>query len=293
MTAKNTKKIVQGATVAALCGILSLINTYTGSLFDLFIYYFIAVYIAWYSYQYPLKDSIIVFICSLIVVFFTGIPTFIIQTFAYGLVGLYIGEALQKKISATWLLTGTFIICLINNVMIYTLLSSLFQIDLVSEMTVLYSQLSEMFNVTISLNLFLSFIPLVMILLSVMETYVIHLLCQLIFTRLKLSYPKNFHISQLKIPYFIGIVALLLILVGIVLLKLAVISDVYAQYFLIIGVIVFIVQGFALCNYIAVVKNLRFLTVISILLFFIPFGLYIYVIAGFLDIFTQIRKYIQ
>ena len=160
--------------------------------------------------------------------------------------GLYIGEALQKKISATWLLTGTFIICLINNVMIYTLLSSLFQIDLVSEMTVLYSQLSEIFNVTISLNLFLSFIPLVMILLSVMETYVIHLLCQLIFTRLKLSYPKNFHISQLKIPYFIGIVALLLILVGIVLLKLAVISDVYAQYFLIIGVIVFIVQGFAL-----------------------------------------------
>lgn len=293
MTTKNTKKIVQGAMIAALCGMLSLINTYTGSLFDLFIYYFISVYLAWYGYHYPLKDNLIVFICCLFVVFFTGIPTFIIQVFVYGLVGLYIGEALQKKMSSTWLLIGTFIICLINNVMIYTLLSSFFQIDLINEMTIYYNQLTEIFDINISLNLLLSFIPLIMILLSVMETYVINLLCQLVFIKLKLPYPRNFHISELKIPYFIGIISLLFIFAGVLLLKSTTISDIYAQYCLIIGLIVFIIQGFAFINYIAVIKNMKILTIISVLLFFIPLGIYSYVIVGFLDTFTQLRKYVK
>ena len=293
MSAKNTKKIVQGATIAALCGILSLINTYTGSLFDLFIYYFIAVYIAWYSHQYPLKDNIIVFLSSLVVVFFTGIPTFIIQTFAYGLVGLYIGEAIRHKLSATWLLVGTFLICLINNVMIYTLLSTLFEIDLIGEMTTLYSQLSQMFNINISLKLFLSFIPLVMILLSALETYVIHLLCQLVFFKLKLPYPKNFHISQLKMPYFIGIFALILLLIDIIILRFIKVPDVYGQYCLIIGAIMFVIQGFAFINYFAIRKNIKYLIFIAFLLLFIPLGLYIYVILGFLDTFTSLRKHIH
>lgn len=293
MSGKNTKKIVQGATIAALCGILSLINTYTGSLFDLFIYYFIAVYIAWYSHQYPLKDNLIVFLTSLVVVFFTGVPTFIIQTFAYGLVGLYIGEAIRHKMSGTWLLLGTFLICLVNNVMIYTLLSAIFQIDLIGEMTTLYSQLSQMFNVNISLNLFLSFIPLVLILLSALETYVINLLCQLVFIKLKLPYPKNFHISQLKMPYFIGIFALILLFAGIIILRFIKIPDVYGQYCLLIGLIIFIIQGFAFLNYFAIIKNIRYMVFIAFLLLFIPLGLYIYVILGFLDIFTPLRKYIH
>ena len=293
MSMKNTKKLVQGAMIASLCGVLSLLNSYTGGFFDLFIYYFIAIYIAWYGYQYSLKDNILVFLTSMIVVFFTGIPTFIIQTIAYGIVGLFIGEALRKKASSTTIIFGTFVICLLNNIMIYTVLSALFEIDLIGEMTLLYNELNALTSIPISLDLFLSFIPLVLCILSILETYVIHLLCQLVFTKLKIAYPRNFHIASLKIPYYVGIVLLFLVLIGVVLLRYFHVSEVYGQYCLILGLIGFMVQGYALLNYFAIVKNLRYFIILGCFLFFIPLGIYIYIILGFLDIFTPIRKYIK
>lgn len=293
MNTRNTKKLVQGAAIAALCGILSLLNTYTGGFFDLFIYYFIVIYIAWYGYQYALKDTILVFLCSLIVVLFTGIPTFIIQTFAYGLIGIFIGEALQRKVSGTWLLLGTFALCLLNNVMIYTVLSALFDIDLIGEMTLLYKELIELTNVDVSLQLFLSFIPLVLAILSVLETYVIHLLCQLVFRKLKIDYPKNFHIAQLRMPYGAGVILLAFIGAGVILLRFVESAQIFGEYCLIIGLIGLMVQGYALLNYFAVVKNLRYFIILGVFFFFIPLGIYIYILLGFLDIFTPVRSHIK
>ena len=37
----HTKMMVQGAMIAAIFGALSIINTYTGSLFDIFICYYL------------------------------------------------------------------------------------------------------------------------------------------------------------------------------------------------------------------------------------------------------------
>lgn len=39
----NTKRMVQGAMIAGLFGVLSLLNTYTGSLFDILICYVMVV----------------------------------------------------------------------------------------------------------------------------------------------------------------------------------------------------------------------------------------------------------
>lgn len=294
MNSLQTKKIAQGAMIASLCGILSLLNTYTGGFFDLFIYYFIAIYIAWYGYQFDLKSNILVTIVSVIVIFFTGIPTFIIQAFAYSIVGIFIGEALKRKASKTVIIFGTFLLCLLNNIMIYTIFSALFEINLIDEMNILYRQLNQLLpNIPVSYELFLSFIPLVICLMSILETYVINLLCQLVFTKLKIDYPRNFHIALLHMPYYVGMILLLLILVGVFLLKMTDISEVYGQYCLILGSIGLMIQGYALLNYFAIIKEMKYFVILGIFLFFIPIGIYIYVILGFLDIFTPIRQHIK
>lgn len=294
MNSLQTKKIAQGAMIASLCGVLSLLNTYTGGFFDLFIYYFIAIYIAWYGYRFDLKSNILVLIVSLIVVFFTGIPTFIIQAFAYSIVGLFIGEALKRKASKTSIIAGTFFLCLMNNIMIYTIFSAIFEINLIDEMNILYQQLNQLLpNMPVSYELFLSFIPLVICLMSILETYVINLLCQLVFTKLKIDYPRNFHIALLHMPYCVGMILLLLILVGIFLLKMTDISEVYGQYCLILGSIGLMIQGYALLNYFAIIKEMKYFVILGIFLFFIPIGIYIYMILGFLDIFTPIRQHIE
>lgn len=294
MNSLKTKKIAQGAMIASLCGVLSLLNTYTGGFFDLFIYYFIAVYIAWYGYKFDLKSNILVAIVSLIVIFFTGIPTFIIQAFAYSIIGIFIGEALRKKASKTIIISGTFLLCLLNNMMIYTIFSAIFEVNLIEEMNVLYQQLSHIVpQIPVSYDLFLSFIPLVICLLSILETYVINLLCQLVFTKLKVEYPKNFHIAMLHMPYYVGMILLIFILGGVILLKITQLSEVYGQYCLILGSIGFMIQGYALLNYFAIMKQMKYFIILGVLLFFIPIGIYIYIILGFLDIFTPIRKHIK
>ena len=294
MNSLKTKKIAQGAMIASLCGVLSLLNTYTGGFFDLFIYYFMAVYIAWYGYQFDLKSNILVSLVSLIVIFLTGIPTFIIQAVAYSMIGIFIGETLKRKASKTIIISGTFLLSLFNNVMIYTVFSAIFEVNLIDEMNVLYKQLSQLMpQMPVSYELFLSFIPLVICLLSILETYVINLLCQLIFTKLKVEYPRNFHIAMLHMPYYVGIFILLLTLTGVILLKMTNISEVYGQYCLILGAIGFMIQGYALLNYFAIIKQLKYFLVLGIFLFFVPIGIYVYIVLGFLDIFTPIRKYIK
>ena len=56
----KTKKLVQGAMIAGLFGVIALINTYTGGFFDIFFCYGMVSPLAWYGYHYSLKDNFIV-----------------------------------------------------------------------------------------------------------------------------------------------------------------------------------------------------------------------------------------
>ena len=76
----HTKMMVQGAMIAAIFGALSIINTYTGSLFDIFICYGMVVPIVWYGYTYDIKYNIIVCLVSMFVIMIMGLPFFIISS---------------------------------------------------------------------------------------------------------------------------------------------------------------------------------------------------------------------
>ena len=179
----HTKMMVQGAMIAAIFGALSIINTYTGSLFDIFICYGMVVPIVWYGYTYDIKHNIIVCLVSMFVIMIMGLPFFIISSISSCLIGLFIGEALKRNAKKEIILLGTFVVTMLNNVMIYEVFAQLLQIDLVSELTLMYQELIHIlptFSQTVTLDMILSLIPIVLIIMSVMEMYVIVLICQLV-----------------------------------------------------------------------------------------------------------------
>ena len=94
----NTKKMVQGAMIAAMFGVLSLLNTYTGSMFDVFICYVMVIPLVWYGYTYTLKDNIVVSFVAMVVIAMVGLPFFVISSISSCLAGLFIGEALKRKV---------------------------------------------------------------------------------------------------------------------------------------------------------------------------------------------------
>jgi uncharacterized protein YybS (DUF2232 family) len=288
----KTKSMVQGAMIAALFGALSLFNTYTAGFIDIFICYFMVVPLAWYGYQYDISSNFLVVVTSLIVIFITGMPYFFISSIASCFIGMFLGECLKRKAKKSTILLGTLIICFINNILIYQVFNGLLGIDMIREMTEMYNDIKAivpMFN-SISLQFILNLIPLVLLLTSVMEMYLIILICQLIFNRLKIAFPDNFHIATMHLSRNIGIILLICLLTSFILLNVVKLNNIILEYIYLLSAIVFVLQGYSFMNYYIIVKQKKLLIIISLLLFFIPMGLFIYLILGIIDIFSDLRE---
>lgn len=292
MNGLKTKSMVQGAMIAALFGALSLFNTYTGGLVDIFICYFMVVPLTWYGYQYNVSSNLIVVIVSLIVIFISGMPFFFISSVASCLIGVFLGEMLKRKAKKDIILAGTLGICFVNNILIYQVFNGLLGIDMVDEITVMYNDIISLVPAfsNISLGFLLNLIPLIIFFTSVMEMYLILLICQLIFMRLRIDFPENFHIMTMHLSKKVGIILIICLLVSFIMMNVVNISNIIVEYVYFISVIILILQGYSFVNYYIAVSQKRILIIVSLILFFIPIGLFIYVMLGIVDIFSDLRE---
>lgn len=288
----KTKSVVQGAMIAALFGMLSLLNTYTGGMIDIFICYAMVIPVAWYGYQYNIKLNILVSIASIIVIMMFGMPFFIISSFSSLVIGVFLGEMIKRKAKKEYILLGTLAICLLNNIMIYYGFSGLLGMDIVSEMKVMHSDLSLLYPplANVSIDVFLNLIPLVILLMSGMEMYVIILLCQLIFMRLKIEFPSNFHIATMHLSFKTGIVLMIAMAVSYLLMNYFKLDNIVVKYIYLLSQVGFVLQGFSLVNLYAVLLKKRWIIILSFLLFIIPMGTTLLIILGIVDIFSDLRR---
>ena len=168
----NTKKMVQGAMIAAMFGVLSLLNTYTGSMFDVFICYVMVIPLVWYGYTYTLKDNIVVSFVAMVVIAMVGLPFFVISSISSCLAGLFIGEALKRKVKKETILMGTLLVTFLNNILLYEVFSGLLGMNLVAEMREMYQMLIEIMPSLASqltVETVILMIPIVLIIMSVLE----------------------------------------------------------------------------------------------------------------------------
>ena len=284
----KTKKITEGAMIAAMFGALSLINTYTASTFDLFILYGMVIPIVYYGYHYSLQDNIIVSITSIIVIFITGVPYFCISAIFSCIEGIYVAECLRRICNKRIILLGVIVFACINNVLLYEVFSSLVGLDITQEIQSTYSLLSPYIGNTISLNQMLSLIPLIILLMGILEGYVIILICNLVLPRLHIGFPHNYHLSSMHLSKTSGLLLLLMIAVGIYGYKIS--SITYYEYLYLVGLMVLMLQGLSFVSYYCICHYYpNYIQIILFLSIFIPLVIYVYVILGIVDIFLDIR----
>lgn len=289
----NTKKMVQGAMIAAMFGALSIFNTYTGSMFDIFICYVMVLPLVWYGYQYSLKDNAIVCIVSMFVIMMVGLPFFIISSLSSCLAGLFIGEALRRKAKKEVILVGVFITSLLNNLLLYEVFAKLLDMNIVEEISVMYKEMSSFIPTLtnqISLDTVLSMIPLFLVILSVLEMYVIIMLCQTVLSRLHIEFPGSFHIATMHLSTKTGLVLAGCMFISYILVNYVKVDFVYLSYVYMICNMVFVLQGLAFLCYIVIMKRkpkLMFLIFIGLL---IPFFYPVYIVCGIIDIFSDLRE---
>ena len=293
MRQNKIKKMVQGAMIAAIFGVLSLLNTYTGSMFDIFICYGMVVPIVWYGYTYDLKGNGIVCLVSLFVIALMGVPFFVISSVSSCLAGMYIGECLKRRLSKGTILLGTFIVMLVNNFCIYEVFSGMLGMNIAEEMTVMYQDLMRLFpqlSTTISLDMFLRMIPIVLIIMSFMETYVVVLLCQLLLSRLNVTFPGQFHVATMHLSKKFGVILAILMLSSFILYRFTEFDSVVFVYVYSLCLIVFMVQGLSFVCFYLILKGYGRWCFLPFLLMFIPFLSSVYVVLGMIDIFSDLRR---
>ncbi len=288
----QTRKLVQGAMIASMFGALSLFNTYTGSLFDILICYVMTIPIVWYGYQYGLKDNIIVCIVSLIVIGLVGLPFFIISAFSSCIIGLFIAEALKRKAKQSIMVVVTFLASLLKNILIYQVFAGLLQIDLYQEMQEIYSMVETIYpaiHQQITIQTFMSLFPLLMIILSALEMYIIMMLCQIVLKRLKIEFPGVFHIALLHISKNVGWI-LIISMFGSYFLS-RYISSIWIDYIYLLSMLTLAVQGFAFLCWLCILKKKNKLMILVFIGVFIPVvNSVLYVASGILDIFSDLRR---
>ena len=283
----KTKSLVQGAMIAGLFGVVALINTYTGGFFDIFFCYGMVSPLAWYGYHYSLKDNFIVVFASMVVVMMVSSPFFVISSLSACLSGVFIGEALKRKANKGVLFLGVFLVNILNNLMIYEVFAGVVGVDLVSEMTLIYNELSA-FLPYLTLDRVLALGPLIIVMTSFLEMYVIVVLTQLILRRLKVEFPGSFHLAFMHLSKLTGVILVGILVTSFVMQSILGIDHYVVMYAYLVSYLVLMIQGLSLISYVLIMKRkykYMFLVFLGVFVFHM-----FYLIIGIYDIFSDLRK---
>ncbi len=293
MKIERTRKLVLGAMIVAFFGVLSLFNTYTAGMIDVLLCFVLVIPMAWYSYHYKLRDSLTVGFAATCLILIVGVPYFIISSLSSILVGIFIGEALKRELGKMSILCGVFLIYLLNNIVLFEVLSGLVGIDLVTDMRDMYEgiiriapELAQAFTV----EMMLSLIPLMLILVSVLEMYISVMFCQILLTRLGVVFPGQFHLAAMHISQKYGMMLTGVLIVTYILKSFVQLDFIVFEYVSVIVLFVFALQGLSLAMFYSIMKQKRSFIFIACLLFIIPGTQVVFIILGILDIFSALRQ---
>ncbi len=288
MGTTNTKKLVQGAMIASIFGVLSLLNTYMGGIIDVLICYVMVIPVVWFGYTYSLKDNIIVCFAAMIVIALMGLPFFVISSFSSCVAGIFIGETLKRKASKGSIFFGSFIVMFLNNIFIYKVFSGLLGMNITEELTEVYEMLQP-FMPSLSLNTVLSIEPIFLIVMSAMEAYVILLFCQLALSRFKIEFPGSFHIASMHLNYKWGLILLATLIISYIATNFIQMDSMIFIYAYTLSMLIFMVEGMAFLCWLLIYLEKPKLMIFAFIGILIPYIQKIYMILGIIDILTNLR----
>ncbi|WP_270438128.1 YybS family protein, partial [Faecalibacillus intestinalis] len=122
MNREKTKQIVTGAFMAALFGVLSVVNVYTGTMFDIIFIYLMTVALAYYTFKFNEKMAVLVLFTSTFILFLTGELFFTLYSFFTLPLGILYIYCIKKNIDGKWILR---VYSMLKNFVVLFLLNSL------------------------------------------------------------------------------------------------------------------------------------------------------------------------
>lgn len=288
----KTNKLVQGALIASLFGVLAVLNTMTGTMFDALIGYGMAIPMAIYSYKTGLKEALMTSVASLVIAFLFGTLSYVLIVLSSLGMGTVVGLCLKNKAKKETMLVLGATFFFLSDFLYFYIFSGVLGINLIAESKEMYNQIiavvPSLSNVFTFQN-FYNLIPLFILIMSFLQSYLVMMLCALFFKRLRIPFDMSIHIATFRFSPKMGYI-LAIMLAGSMIARQYFGNVVIIQYIYFISILGFMVDGLAFLSFYLIIRNHGRYSNLLIFLVFIPFLQSLLVILGIIDIFVEIRQ---
>jgi len=140
---ENTQKLTFGALLVAVFGVLLLLNRQTGGMLEeTFIFLFPIPMVA-FSARYGWKDSLPVFVCTVLISVFCGIFSSAFYAVTQSFIGLVYGSCLHARRDRNRTMLLVMALSALSNLLSSIVLASLFGIDLQEDITLMQTAMTE------------------------------------------------------------------------------------------------------------------------------------------------------
>ena len=140
---EKTQKLTFGALLVAVFGVLLLLNRQTGGMLEeTFIFLFPIPMVA-FSAKYGWKDSLPVFVCTVLISIFCGIFTSAFYAITQSFIGMVYGCCLHAKRDTTRTMILVMALSVISNILSTFVLASLFGINMQEDIQLMQTSMQE------------------------------------------------------------------------------------------------------------------------------------------------------
>ena len=181
MNREKTKQIVTGAFMAALFGVLSVVNVYTGTMFDIIFIYLMTVALAYYTFKFNAKMAVLVLFTSTFILFLTGELFFTLYSFFTLPLGILYIYCIKKNIDDKWILR---VYSMLKNFVVLFLLNSLLGLNTFTDAKDIYYSIIGLFPFLESDFLKNGMFIILWVVLSFSEVYIIKVYTNLFILRM-------------------------------------------------------------------------------------------------------------
>lgn len=297
----NTRSITQGALTIAMSAVLLLISRQFPGILDVLIAWVLPLPLILYGARFKPSQMWVVFFSTLLLSFLIAPFTSALYFMFYFLHGALFGVGLQLKWSRQQLFISSMGSMLLVTLFSVGLFSNLFGYNLIGEYQVVLSQLSNMLaqtGVAVPRGVDIARIALISMITSyvfvvIVEGFLVYLMALILVARLKISPIPPKTTNRFQLPFFGGVIALLLIIpypLSVALNIETLTIPAIALYVSGVVVIVYNALNFAIILK-RTYKIKYFYLILVLLLLLIPqIWLDIMLIVGLLDSFVHLRQ---
>lgn len=210
----QVKQTTLGAMMLAIVGVFLTLNTLSAGLLLAVIPFIVPIPYVFFTKEYGFKAGLVLWFSTLMLGLIITPPHFVVLTLLYAMIGIIYGEGVRQKLNDKLLFFVSFIGTIIVYLITMFIFGAIFEFNILDQINQTVELVRSIHVIdSASITGLVTFIFLLSIILQgVLEAFVIHMLCTILFIYLKHEPVKRVKLSSIQYPSYLGLISAALIL---------------------------------------------------------------------------------